>query len=146
MIGGMLDFLVHNLRLGADRALLGQLLRPAAEAGRPPRVLAPGGHLGRRLRAAGFEVLEADGPEPLDAVCAPLRQAELGPLLLELSGWADKVRPGGLVLLVSRRGRPRRQTLCAAFLHAGLADPVQRTAGVAVVTAGRVLRRPPLHS
>lgn len=144
MIGEMLEFLLANLHLGADRTLLGQLLLRAAEPGRPLRVLAPDGHLARPLRAAGCEVVDGVGlgDRPADAVCAALQG---GDLVQSLSGWAAEVRPGGLVLLVSRRGRPRRQALCAAFLHAGLAEPVQRTAGVAVVTTGRVAR-PPLSA
>ena len=141
MFGGMLDFLVQNLHLGADRTLLGKLLSRAAEPGRPLRVLAPDGHLARPLRAAGCEVIEDGGPA--DALCAALQP---GDLVSDLSAFAEQVRPGGLVLVVSRRGRPRRQALCAVFLHAGLAEPVQRTAGVAVVTTGRVGPRPPLHS
>lgn len=135
MLSGMLDFFMHNLQLGGGSPLLRQILGRAAQAGRPLRVLAPGGHLRRPLSAAGYEVHERIGDEPMDAVCATAWRSDL---TQELAAWARLVRPGGVVVLVTPRGRPLRQVVCAAFLHAGLVDPVQHTAGVAVLTAGRV--------
>ncbi|MCS6915073.1 MAG: hypothetical protein RMK29_12405 [Myxococcales bacterium] len=131
----MLDFFLRNLQPGGGALLLRQLLERAAQGGQPLRVLAPGGHLRRPLRAAGCQVHERVDHEPLDAVCATAWRSDL---TQQLAGWARLVRPGGVVVLVTPRGRPLRQVVCAAFLHAGLADPVQHTAGVAVLTSGRV--------
>jgi hypothetical protein len=139
MIEGMLELLVQSLHLGAEAPVLSQVLSPL---GRPPlRVLAINGHLARPLRAAGYEVYE-EGQEPAaagadlpDVLCASLLGKDL---IRTLEGWGGMVRKGGMVLTVTRRGRPKRSTLCAAFLHAGLLDPAQRSAGMAVLTAGRV--------
>lgn len=136
MFESMLEFLVQSLHLSADEPALRKLLRPLSGGERPPRVLSVGGALSRPLRAAGCEVFTeetADKAEPLDAICAAVSPLALIPTLTE---WSARVRPGGMVLLVTRRGRPTRARLCAGFLHAGLRDPVQRTAGVSIITAG----------
>ena len=52
--------------------------------------------------------------------------------------WSGERKKG--VVLVTLRGRPGRTTLCAAFLHAGLSEPLQETRGLVVVTAGRSVK------
>jgi hypothetical protein len=140
MLEGTLEYVLQGLRLGAEMAVVKEVLRPLAEDGRRLRVLHLSGHLRRPLLQAGHDVLSRDrlppGEAP-DVVCA-LAERDLIPGVVRLS---QQVRPGGLVLLLSRRGQPARSALCAALLHAGLTDPVQRTTRMAVLTAGR--RRAP---
>jgi hypothetical protein len=142
VIGELLDFMVQLLHLGADRPALQKVLRPLYEGDRPLRVLLSGGALARPLRAAGCEVYEAQKgppPAPPDVICA---SGVRGDLRAALQEWAEQVRPGGMVVLVTRRGHPTRARLCAALLHAGLVEPVQRAAGFSVITAGRAALPP----
>lgn len=139
MIDGMLDWLVQGLGLGAQGEVLDQMLRPLGAGTTPPRVVVVDAPLHRPLREAGYQVYDPGQPgsELPDALCATLHGRDLLPALRE---WAGQVRDGGIVLLLSRRGQPQRAAVCAAFLHAGLVQPVQRARGVAVLTAGQVVR------
>jgi hypothetical protein len=136
MIAGVMDWLVQSLRLGAESGVLGRALMPLSSGMGRLRVVAVSPLLVRPLRLCGYEVLglEAlDRPPRPDAICALCGPEDLGPLL---SGWARAVRPGGMVVLVTRRGRVARSLLCAAMLHAGLAGITQRGAGATLITTG----------
>ena len=138
MLPRVMDWLVQGLRLGGKNGALGRALGPPGP--RPAlRVVAVSTSLVRPLRDGGHEVLgeEGLGGKP-DAVCAVAGPRDLGPTLLS---WAQAVRPGGRVVLVTRRGRIRRSLICASMLHAGLGEITQEGVGTALVTAGRV-RRP----
>lgn len=143
-----------RLQAGGLGAVLAQLLQGLRFAGGQGqlfslRVLALDPRLVRPLRAAGCQVVLEDrqppvpaGPpgERFDALC--LRPLQL-PSGDELRAYGRRVREGGLVVVCTAAGRSggaRRWQLAAAFLHAGLADVVQRVVGRYVVTAGQVPR------
>ncbi len=146
MIAGAIDWLLQSLLMGVGNGAVGRALLPLGARGpaendpQPLRVVAMTKVLVRPLRAAGHEVL---GPEALtggqvpDAVCAVIGKEELG---ARLSDWAQAVRPGGMVVLLTRRGKVPRPRLCAAMLHAGLGEVTQAGAGATLVTAGRAAR------
>lgn len=137
--------------LGAALAQLFEGLRFAGSQGQlfSLRVVALDPRLVRPLRAAGCQVVLEDpkGPVPaapvpggerFDALCLRPQRPLSGD---ELRAYARRVREGGLVVVCSAAGRAggaRRWQLAAPFLHAGLADVVQRVVGRYVVTAGQV--------
>lgn len=143
-----------RLQAGGLGAVLAQLLQGLRFAGGQGqlfslRVVALDPRLLRPLRAAGCQVVLEDPQLPprelppgerFDALC--LRPLRL-PSGDELRAYARRVREGGLVVVCSAAGRSggaRRWQLAASFLHAGLADVVQRVVGRYVVTAGQVPR------
>ena len=135
-LGAVLTQLLEGLRFAGGQGQLFSL-----------RVVALDPRLVRPLRAAGCQVVledpqasERPSGERFDALC--LRPLRL-PSGDELQAYARRVREGGLVVVCSAAGRSggaRRWQLAAAFLHAGLADVVQRVVGRYVVTAGQVPR------
>lgn len=155
MRASLLEFMSQGLRLGIGSEALSQVLRPLLHQTARPRALVLEGVSGRWARALlllGCEVRREAGPLPTalapgPEATAPPAQADLlcaGPLpgdpIRGLRELAAAVRPGGMVLLMTGRriARADRAALCAAFLHAGLAAPVQQAAGMSLLTAGRV--------
>jgi hypothetical protein len=135
MFGEIVEFFSDHL--GGDPPALRRVLLPLRKGGeaQPLRVWTPSSELLPSLRAAGCEVTVEEVAELSDVSCAARPKSEL---LEGIYALKERTRPGGMVVLVTRRGRPTRSRLCAAFLHAGLREPVQRTAGMSVITAGIV--------
>lgn len=135
MISGLFEWLAQGLRLGVAGPALRRALRPLEP---PLSALCVDAPLSGLLRAQGVTVPAPGTPDVVLGGAAP------GELDAALRGYAERVCPGGRVVLVTRRGRFPLTRLCAAFLHAGLGDLWQETAGLLVLTAGTV--RPPLPS
>lgn len=142
--GGILG-LWQRLRPGAFSLGLSKLLlslRFADGQGQlwPLRVLTPDEKLSKPLRAAGCAVVVEAAPtsQGADALCLMLHDERT---LSSIEALTTCVRSGGLVILCGRPGQLPRQQLTAAFLHAGLSEVVQLSAGRYLLTAGQVQPR-----
>lgn len=129
------DFFLDSLELGPRPQMLQSLLMPIKSS--RPRVLLYGGLLRRSLRKIDchLETPNTKTEETPDVICGQKLHKDLRTTLLQ---WKSQLTSGGLVLLVSFRSEMPKEKICAAFLHAGLREPVQEMTRALILTAGLV--------
>ena len=129
------DFLLDGFDLYPKDEVLRMLLRPIKKTS--PHVLVHGRFLHRSLKRIGcvLQLPSLPSSQPPDVVCGRKMHRDLK---TTLQSYLSSLSQGGLVLLITLRSEMPRENICAAFLHAGIVDPVQESTRVFVLTAGVV--------